>query len=102
MDLSKLPVERIREFCRKWKISEFALFGSILRDDFTPESDVDVLVTFSKGDAPSLYGLVDMEEELSEILGRDVDIVSKDALRNPFRKYEILRTHKVIYAATAS
>lgn len=94
-----LPLEKIREFCRKWQITEFALFGSALRDDFRPDSDVDVLVTFAP-DAPwSLWDWVDMIDELKEIFGREVDLVEKSGLRNPFRRHEILTTKKVIYAA---
>jgi len=90
---------RIAEFCRKWMITEFALFGSVVREDFTSESDVDVLVTLSP-DAPwSLYEWVDMIEELQEIFGRKVHLVEKSGLRNPFRRREILSTKEVIYAA---
>jgi predicted nucleotidyltransferase len=90
---------RIEGFCRKWRIREFALFGSVLRDDFGPESDIDVLVSFEP-DAPwSLWDLVDMHEELKELLGREVDVVDKEALRNPFRRHAILTTKQVIYAA---
>lgn len=95
----ELPRETIAEFCRRWKITEFSLFGSVLRDDFRPDSDVDVLLTFAP-DAPwSLWDLAEMQEELKAMFGRDVDIVEKPALRNPFRKQEILRTHQVVYAA---
>lgn len=94
-----LPKEKIVEFCQRWKIIEFALFGSILREDFGPDSDIDVLVTF-QGDAPwSMWDLLDMRKELQDLFGRDVDLVEKDALRNPFRKHEILREHKVVYAS---
>ena len=91
--------EKIAEFCRRWQIVEFALFGSIVRDDFGPESDVDVLVTFTP-DAPwSLFELVEMQEELKDIFGRDVDLIEEDALKNPFRRRLILRDKEVIYAA---
>ena len=90
---------RLAELCRKWKVTELSLFGSILRDDFGPDSDVDVLVVFQP-DAPwSLWDLLDMREELKNLFGRPVDLVEKEALRNPFRRYEILRNHKVLYAA---
>jgi predicted nucleotidyltransferase len=97
----RIPIDhqRVAEFCRKWRITEFALFGSVLRDDFGPDSDVDVLVTFAP-DAPwSLWDLVDIKDELVGIFGREVDVVSKRALKNPFRRYEILTTRQVVYAA---
>jgi len=78
---------------------ELALFGSVLRDDFRPDSDIDVLVSFQP-DAPwSLWDLFDMRQELQEMFGREVDLVEKEALRNPFRKHEILQNHEVVYAA---
>jgi len=90
---------QLAELCRKWKVTELSIFGSILRDDFSPDSDIDVLVVFQP-DAPwSLWDLLDMREELQHLFGRTVDLVEKDALRNPFRRHEILRNHKVLYAA---
>lgn len=94
-----IPEERIHAFCRRWRIAELCVFGSVLRDDFQPDSDVDVLVTLSK-DAPwSLYDWVDMIGELREIFGREVDLLSTQALRNPFRRHEILKTREILYAA---
>ena len=95
----RLDQERIAEFCRKWKVRELSLFGSALRDDFGPDSDLDFLVSFEPGASWDLFDLVDMKEEMETRLGRPVDIVEKEALRNPWRKYEILRTRRVIYAA---
>jgi predicted nucleotidyltransferase len=94
-----LPLDRIEAFCRKWRIEELALFGSVLREDFSSESDVDVLVTFSPDAGLSLLDFVEMKEELQEILHRKVDLVSKGGLRNPFRRHEILSTRQVVYAA---
>jgi len=95
----KIDQERIAEFCGKWKVREFALFGSVLREDFGSDSDVDVLVTFEP-DAPwSLYDWADMTDDLKAIFGREVDLVEKDGLRNPFRRHAILTTRKVLYAA---
>ncbi|MBU1699016.1 MAG: nucleotidyltransferase domain-containing protein [Candidatus Eisenbacteria bacterium] len=91
--------ERIRDFARKWRITELALFGSVLRDDFNSSSDVDVLVAFEDHAKWSLFDLIDMRDELQTILGREVDLIEKRSLRNPFRRSEILRTRKVIYAA---
>ncbi len=90
---------RIEESCRKWKIREFALFGSVLRDDFGPESDIDVLVSYEP-DAPwSLWDLVDMHEELQGIFGREVDLVDREGLKNPYRRRAILASKEVVYAA---
>ena len=94
-----IPEDKIADFCRRRKVTELALFGSVLRDDFSPDSDIDVLVTFTPDCGWSLWDLFDMREELHQIFGREVDLVEKDALRNPFRKHEILRTYKVVYAA---
>jgi len=93
-----LDREKIAEFCQRWKIAEFALFGSVLRDDFRPDSDVDVLVTFDPDAQWSLFDLVEMEGELGEMLGRKVDLVEKKGLRNPFRRHNILRTRQIVYA----
>jgi predicted nucleotidyltransferase len=101
-DLSEITVSRIRDFCERWRIVEFALFGSILRDDYRPDSDVDVLVTVPEDTSLTLYDWVDMEDELKEIFGRHVDLISKSGLRNPFRRHEILRTCRVIYASADS
>ena len=94
-----LPSKRIEDFCLKWKVSEMALFGSVLSDEFRPESDIDVLVTFADNAGWGLFDFVDMIDELKDIFGREVDIVEKDALRNPFRKQAILDRNEVIYAA---
>jgi uncharacterized protein len=95
----RLPLDQIEAFCTKWKIREFALFGSVLRDDFRPDSDIDVLVSFRPGQPWSLWDLLDMEEQLGTMLGRPVDLIEKEALRNPYRRHEILTTRRVVYAA---
>ena len=90
---------QLAEFCQKWKVTELSLFGSILRDDFGPDSDIDVLVVFQP-DAPwSMWNLMDMKAELETLFGRPVDLVEKEALRNPWRKRRILITYEVVYAA---
>jgi len=94
-----VPMDKVAAFCRKWRVTELALFGSVLRDDFGPDSDVDVLATFAP-DAPwSLWDWPDMMDELRAIFGREIDLLEKDALRNPFRRHTILSTRQVIYAA---
>ena len=87
-----MPQERIADFCRRWNIAEFALFGSVLRDDFRPDSDVDVLVSFAPEANWGLVDLVDMQLELSEIFGRNVDLVERSGLQNPFMRREILNS----------
>jgi len=95
----ELDQHALAEFCRKWGIRELSIFGSALRDDFNPESDLDFLVSFEPGTPLDIDRLLDMKEELEARLGRSVDLVEKEALRNPWRKHEILRTREVIYAA---
>lgn len=94
-----IPKTKIAAFCHRWKVTEFALFGSILREDFRANSDVDVLVTFAPESQISLFDLAQMQIELQSLFGRPVDIIEKDALRNPYRKREILKTAEVVYAA---
>jgi len=94
----RIPDDKISDFCHRWKITELALFGSILRDDFGPDSDVDVLVSFTDDAGWSLFDLVDMIDELKAIFGREVDLVEKKALRNPFRRQTILQDREIIYA----
>ena len=96
MDIS---LDSVKAFCGKWKISEFAFFGSVLREDFGPDSDVDVLVTFAPDSHWSGFDIVDMMDELRVVFGREVDLVEKDAIRNPFRRQAILSSYEVFYAA---
>ena len=94
-----LPQEQIAHFCKRWKIAELALFGSVLRDDFSPESDIDLLVTFTPEAMHSLLDLVQMEDEMTQLLGHKADLVESQGLKNPYRRHAILRTKEVIYAA---
>ena len=97
-----IPRKKLAEFCRRWKISELAFFGSVLRDDFRPGSDIDVLVSFSSKAKISLFDLVRMQNELKEIFGREVDLVERRAIEkseNYIRRKSILSNTKVIYAA---
>jgi len=90
---------RIKAFCRKWRVRELSVFGSALRDDFGPESDVDVLVELKPDHGLTLYDWVDMIDELAAIFGRDVDLVAKGGLKNPIRRRSILSSAEVVYAA---
>ena len=94
-----IPKETLEEVCRRWMIRELSLFGSVLRDDFRPDSDIDVLVVFDPSAQWSLLDLVDLQRELGQLFGRPVDLVEKSALRNPFRRQSILATREVVYAA---
>ncbi len=98
----KVPKARIAEFCKRWNVSEFAIFGSALRADFRPDSDIDVLVSFVQGAKVSLFDMVLMQEELKQIFGRDVDLVSKRGVehsRNYLRRKAILESAQVIHVA---
>ncbi|MFA7235319.1 MAG: nucleotidyltransferase family protein [Phycisphaeraceae bacterium] len=86
------------ELCRRWRVRELALFGSAVRDDFRPTSDVDVLVSFEP-DAPwSLWDVMMMRDELIALFGRPVDLVEESAIRNPIRRRSILRDKETVYA----
>ena len=91
-------VKNIEPLARRWKIKELAVFGSALRDDFSSQSDVDLLVVFEDDAHFSLFDLVDLQAELEQLLGRPVDLVEKTGLTNPYRRAEILQTAKTIYA----
>jgi predicted nucleotidyltransferase len=101
MATTQIPISKVKigKFCRRWQVRELALFGSVLRPDFTPGSDVDVLVTFAPQAQISLFDIAQMRIELQGIFNRPVDILEKEALRNPFRKREILRSAQVVYAS---
>ena len=96
------PTETLRDFCRRWQIVELALFGSVLRDDFGPDSNVDVLVSFAEGAGHSLFELDDMESELKEIFGREVDLVTRRGIEsspNYLRRNAILGSAETIYGS---
>jgi len=98
---TQVPQQEIDDFCQKWNITELALFGSVLRDDFTQESDVDVLVTFKPSTKCTFGDLMAMEDELKVIFGRDVDLGERQAVEqdaNYIRRESILGSLEVIYA----
>lgn len=98
-----VPTEAIAAFCRRWQVTEFALFGSVLREDFGPDSDVDVLVAFAPEAQHSLFDLVHMEDELREIFGRPVDLVTRRAVErstNAWRRQAILGSLAHVAAAS--
>ena len=97
-----IPPDKIDAFCKRWQITELALFGSVLRDDFGTESDVDVLVQFDSQARHTLLDIAQMENELSRMLGREVDLIERTAVeqsRNYIRRKAILDSAETIYAA---
>lgn len=98
----EMPSDRIAAFCKRWQILELALFGSVLRDDFGPESDVDVLARFDPKARHTLLDLVEIQDELSSMLGHKTDLVERAAVeqsQNYIRREAILRSAETIYAA---
>ena len=97
-----IPADGIAAFCERWQVTELALFGSVLRDDFGPESDVDVLVSFEARARHTLFDMVRMEEELKALFGREVDLAERAGIetsRNHIRRRAILESTETIYAA---
>lgn len=92
-------MDAIREFCEKWGIIEFALFGSVVRDDFGPESDIDVMVRFDSNRRPLGYDYVGIQLKLQELFRRRVDMVEFGPIANPYRRASIRRDLETIYAA---
>lgn len=95
-----IPERDLQDFAQRWHIAELSLFGSVLRDDFGAESDVDVLVDFAPPNNYSLGVLLDMKEELEGLLQRPVDLVVKSVVEqdeNPYRRREILNSARIIY-----
>ena|SRR5215207_8277419 len=94
----RVPRKKIAEFCKRWSIIEFCMFGSVLRDDFRPDSDIDVLVSIDPKAHIGLWEIAQMQIELEKMFKHSVDLVEKEGLRNPYRRSEILRTARVVYA----
>ena len=97
-----IPLDTISAFCKRWHVTELALFGSVLRDDFGPESDVDVLVRFEPQARHTLLDMARMRQELSRMFGREVDLIEHTVVersRNYIRRKSILQTAEVVYAA---
>jgi predicted nucleotidyltransferase len=95
-----LPARAVAGFCQRWSISELALFGSVLRDDFRPDSDLDILVTFAPDANWGLLDHIRMEQELAAILGRDVDLLTRRSVEqshNWIRRRQILDAAEVVY-----
>ncbi|AFZ35976.1 DNA polymerase beta domain protein region [Stanieria cyanosphaera PCC 7437] len=101
----ELPREKIKAFCDRWQVIELALFGSVLRDDFHADSDIDVMVQFDPNAHPTFLSLEQMEAELKSIFHRKVDLITRQGIensRNYLRRQEILSSAQVIYAKRSS
>jgi predicted nucleotidyltransferase len=94
-----IPKAKIINYCKQHNIIELALFGSVLTMDFNPDSDIDILVTFKPDCHYSLYDILDVQDDLKNMLGYEIDLVEKKGLKNPFRRHEILNKMEVVYAA---
>jgi len=95
-----LSVEEIVDFCQKWNIIELSLFGSVLSDQFRPDSDIDILINFSSNARQGLLTLAKLKHELEDKIGREVDVALKDSVENSenwIRRNDILTTAQVIY-----
>jgi len=99
MQLPKINinVEELYEIFKDYAVEELYLFGSILREDFTNESDVDILISFKKNSNYSLFDIMDLREKLELYFKKNVDLIEKDGIRNPYRRKEILSTARRIY-----
>jgi uncharacterized protein len=98
---SSISRKKLAAFCKRWKVVEFALFGSALREDFSAESDIDALVSFAPQSDWSLFDHVRMQQELKELFGREVDLITRRSLEqshNVLLRSEILSSAKVLYS----
>jgi predicted nucleotidyltransferase len=98
----KIPQQELILFCQKWKIKEMSFFGSVLRDDFRLDSDIDIMVSFEDQSTWGILELVRMKRELENLLGREVDLLTKKSIEqshNWIRRQEILGTAQVVYDA---
>lgn len=90
---------KLRDFCVRYGVRELSLFGSVLREDFSPQSDVDILIEFLPGRGFTFENTPDIIDELTAIFGRRVDVAEKGTITNPFRRNAILGSARVVYAA---
>ncbi len=99
MKLPKIEINEhdLHEIIKDYEVEEFYLFGSILREDFTKDSDVDVLISFKQNSNYSLFDIMDLQERLEKYFNKKVDLVEKEGLKNPYRRKEILSTSRRVY-----
>ncbi len=95
-----LPLEEIRAFCAKYGVEEFALFGSVLRDDFSPDSDIDVMLKFKPGYGFTFENTPDIHDDLHRLFApREVDVIEKGRIANSLRRQAIMSNYRVIHTA---
>jgi predicted nucleotidyltransferase len=94
-----IPKQELADICRRYAIAELSLFGSVLRDDFGPTSDIDILIVFAPGQRPPLEQWIALHDEMEALFNRPVDLVERRLIINPFRRHEILTTRQVLHAA---
>lgn len=97
-----IPKEQLAKLCKRWNIVELSLFGSVLRDDFGPDSDVDIMVKFAANSHTSLLDLVTIQNQIEQLVGRRIDLVTRSGIEhgsNPYIKNKILKNAETFYAA---
>jgi uncharacterized protein len=94
-----LPIPRIEAFCRRFGVEGFSLFGSVLRDDFAPGSDINVMLKFLPGCGFIFENTPEIQDELERMFDRPVDVIEKGKVRNPIRQKAIMSSYQVVYAA---
>jgi len=95
----KIDERVLEKLARQYKIHELGIFGSVLREDFSDESDIDIIVEFEQDTEYSLFDIMKIKEEFETLFGKEIDLIEKNGLRNPYRRESILNSMKVIYAA---
>jgi predicted nucleotidyltransferase len=98
----EIDSDRLAAFCEKWGIAELAVFGSVLREDFRPDSDIDFLVTWAPGKTPRFFDMLEMKDQLAQLVGREVDLAQRQVVEkdyNQYRRSAILDSATVLYAA---
>lgn len=94
-----IPSDQLAELCQRLKVRELSIFGSVLRDDFRPDSDVDVLIDLELGETMTIEKFLAIQDALEALVHRPIDLVGKKLVSNPYRREEILRTREILYAA---
>jgi uncharacterized protein len=95
----QIPAIQLAELCQRFKVRELSIFGSVLRDDFRSDSDVDVLIEMEPAESMTIEKFLAIQDALEALIQRPIDLVEKKLVNNPYRREEILRTREILYAA---